>query len=282
MKFLGLICRCRDEFFIKEFCDYYLSQGIDDIYILDDESEDQSIYDFADNNKYENVFVNKCDRQYQNAFTETNYLNTNDESNKLFYKIKHEYEWIIYVDVDEFIATKKNFNKTIRDELFSISKISPEKKLILAPWVMMSGIKNKKNPESVLRSILYRWNHDIKHPYPVKKFGCRYLETFCKSIFKPKYFDYIRDHVPICNNATQIYYNGVDLSPKRLKDDKFLKLRNNDINSGYFLCYHYRYISKEHANQKLKTNGWYINDNYTLKDLQASYAEIYDNTFLKK
>ena len=86
---MGLICRCRDEFFIKEFCDYYLSQGIDDIYILDDESEDQSIYDFADNNKYENVFVNKCDRQYQNAFTETNYLNTNDESNKLFYKIKH-------------------------------------------------------------------------------------------------------------------------------------------------------------------------------------------------
>jgi hypothetical protein len=233
-------------------------------------------------NRYKSVFLKKCNRQYANSFTETNYLNINDESNKLFYNIKHKYEWIIYVDIDEFIVTKKNFSKTIRDELYLISANYPEKRLILAPWVMMSGIKNEKNPKSVLKSITYRWDHDIKHPYPVKKFGCRYFETFCKSIFKPKYFDHIRDHVPICNDRTETYYNGVDLSSSRLREDKFLKLRNRDIDLGYFLCYHYRYISKEHAESKLNTNGWYINDGYTLKDLQASYAEIYDDTLLRK
>ena len=36
MKFLGLITRCKDEFFLKEFVDYYLSEGVDHIYILDD------------------------------------------------------------------------------------------------------------------------------------------------------------------------------------------------------------------------------------------------------
>lgn len=34
MFFLGLITRCKDEFFIKEFCDYYLSQEVDKIFII--------------------------------------------------------------------------------------------------------------------------------------------------------------------------------------------------------------------------------------------------------
>ena len=45
MYFLGLITRCKDEFFIKEFCDYYLSQGVDKIFVIDDDSNDKSIYD---------------------------------------------------------------------------------------------------------------------------------------------------------------------------------------------------------------------------------------------
>ena len=44
-KFLGLITRCKDEFFVGEFCKYYLSQGVDFIYIIDDDSNDKSIYD---------------------------------------------------------------------------------------------------------------------------------------------------------------------------------------------------------------------------------------------
>lgn len=43
-QFLGLITRCKDEFFIKEFCDYYKSQGVDKIYIIDDDSDDKTIY----------------------------------------------------------------------------------------------------------------------------------------------------------------------------------------------------------------------------------------------
>ena len=45
--FLGLITRCKDEFFVKEFCDYYISQGVCKIYILDDDSNDKSIYNAA-------------------------------------------------------------------------------------------------------------------------------------------------------------------------------------------------------------------------------------------
>ena len=34
--FLELITRYKYDFFIKEFCDYYLSQGIDKIFVIDD------------------------------------------------------------------------------------------------------------------------------------------------------------------------------------------------------------------------------------------------------
>lgn len=49
--YLGLITRCKDEFFIEEFCKYYLSQGVDEIYIIDYNSEDKTIYNNLINNK---------------------------------------------------------------------------------------------------------------------------------------------------------------------------------------------------------------------------------------
>ena len=62
MKFLGVLTRCKDEFFVKEFCDYYISQGADKIYIIDDDSLDKSIYDGLDAEKvtvfYEKILFN--------------------------------------------------------------------------------------------------------------------------------------------------------------------------------------------------------------------------------
>ena len=49
--FLGLITRCKDEYFIKEFCEYYIWQGVDKIYIIDDDSNDKSIYDGINDNR---------------------------------------------------------------------------------------------------------------------------------------------------------------------------------------------------------------------------------------
>ena len=40
-KFLALITRHKDEPFLRQFCLYYISQGIDDIYIIDDNSKDK-------------------------------------------------------------------------------------------------------------------------------------------------------------------------------------------------------------------------------------------------
>ncbi len=95
-KYLGLITRCKDEYFIGEFVRYYLAQGVDHIYIIDDDSTNLSYYDGVKNlNKVSIIF-------------EKNIITRNIAS-KIYSRVRNNFEWMIYIDVDEFIVTKKNF-----------------------------------------------------------------------------------------------------------------------------------------------------------------------------
>ena len=68
---------------------------------------------------------------------------------------------------------------------------------------MMSCNSIKNNPESLLETNIYRWNHDYKHMNDNSKehkFRCRYESIEVKCIFKPNFFDDISDHHPIKPN----------------------------------------------------------------------------------
>jgi hypothetical protein len=266
-KFLGLITRCKDEFFIKEFCDYYLSQGVDKIFIIDDNSNDKSIYNNINDERVQII--------YEKNIIKTKY------ADKLYKKIRSDFKWIIYCDVDEFITTKKNIKNTIRNELTTTFK---DADCIKIPWVMMSCNNRKKNPKSILKENIYRWNHNIKHPNDVRKFRCRYDSIEVKCIFKTKKFTSIKhDHYPCNINKNNI--NCVDsIYNKKEKLSSFYKnLREIDIKNGFLLCYHYRIISIENSLNKLKNNLWYIQNGYTIDDLMNSdHSEIIDETLKYK
>jgi hypothetical protein len=257
---LGLITRCKDECFIKEFCNYYLNQGIDFIHIIDDDSIDKSIYNNLDKSSKIKIYYEK------------NIIDRN-LANELYKQIKDNYDWIIYVDVDEFITTRKNINKTIKQELATTFKNSI---CIYIPWVMMSCNNIKNTPKSILETNIYRWNHDKKHPNKINKFRCRYNKIESKSIFKPKYFNDITDYNPI--NKTNNNDNIVEsIHNTKVNSIHYNNLREKDINNGYLLCYHYRIISIENSKKKINTNIWY--KNYSLNDLLSSdYNEIIDDT----
>ena len=265
--FLGLITRCKDEFFIKEFCDYYLSQGVDKIYIIDDNSNDKSIYNNINNNRVLIIYIKD--------------ININNYADKLYKKIKHDFKWMIYCDVDEFITTKKNITNTIKDELNTTFK---DVDCIKIPWVMMST-KLIKNPNSVLLENIYRWNHNKKHPHKNKihKFRCRYNYIEVKCIFKTNQFNSIWDHGPKdCLNNNIIIVNSINKKKDELNAN-YKGLREKDIKNGYLLCYHYRIISKENSINKLKNNVWYISDGYNIDDLMSfNYPEIVDETLKNK
>jgi len=288
-KFLGLLTRCRDEAFIEEFCRYYLSQEVDDIYIIDDDSEDKSIYNFSKNIK--NINVIYADRflnvptLLQNGIKD---LNLRDKKNfacpqKIYEKIKNDYQWLIYCDVDEFMATKKNENLTIKQELL---KIPNHITCIRVPWVLMSGKDLIKNPQSLLKEILYRHDQDLRHYHHVNKLSCMYEACLTKAIFKPNIYKLLFDHGPLAEISSNISrsVSGISLDKQGLYGTNHIRdVRNKHLESAFFLCYHYRYISEEYALHKIKTNGFYKNDGIILKDLKdSSYPELYDDTMLRK
>lgn len=273
--FLGLITRCKDEYFIKEFCDYYLSQGIDHIYVIDDDSDDKTIYDeLTSNNKR---YLNHITIIYKkNMFIGNSQMR---EVNALYKQIKQKYKWLISVDADEFITTKKNINKTIRHELQTTFK---NVDCIKIPWVMMSCNHKEmvNSPPSILESIIYRWNHDLKHPNPIRKFSCRYKKIQVKCIFQTYAFNTIFIHHPYdkCIKNEPKIVCSIDLKKQSLTPF-YNGLREKHISNGHMLCYHYRIISVENCKNKLKTNVKYQDMKYTLADLLSSdHPEIIDYT----
>jgi hypothetical protein len=264
--FLGLITRCKDEYFIKEFCDYYINQGVDRIYIIDDNSNDKSIYHSLEGSSNITII-------YELNIIKSNY------ANKLYKKIKSNFKWIIYVDVDEFITTKRDLNKSIRDELLTTFK---NVDCIKIPWIMMSCRNIKESPKSILQTNIYRWNHNKKHPNSIHKFRCRYNEIEVKCIFKTESFSNIWDHHPRNPSNRSLIVNSINLNKEDL-NPFYRNLREEDIKNGILLCYHYRIISIDNSVNKIKTNYWYKKNKYTVNDLMASdHAEIIDTTLRGK
>ena len=264
--FLGLITRCKDEFFIKEFCDYYLSQGVDKIFVIDDNSNDKSIYNNLNDDRIEII--------YEKDIIKNNY------ANQLYKQIQSKFKWIIYCDVDEFITTKKDITNTIKEELNTTFK---DVDCIKVPWVMMSCNSKEKNPNSILAENTYRWNHDKKHPdYRCSKFRCRYDKIEVKCIFKTDKFNSIWDHHPK-ENADDICIVDSIRNEEQQLDPFYENLRETDIKNGFLLCYHYRIISRENSMNKLQHNFWYIKHGYTIDDLMScDYPEILDETLKHK
>jgi len=266
--FLALLVRCKEEPYVREFVDYYLSQGVDTLYILDDGSSPEIYSDVLD---YPQVKIT-----YDHDIIQKNSIKT------LYESIKNEYEWVIYVDMDEYITTKKHKEKTIRQELETTFR---ECECIKIPWVMMSCNGVEKNPVSLLHTNVFRWNHDKAHVNQLTnehKFRCRYKRIEVKCIFKPRYFHDIFDHHPRSPSSAHNVriVDGVYNKPHPLSPF-YSQLREKDIGEGYLLCYHYRIVSIENCRQKIANNEWY--KKYTLEDLLSTdYAEVVDTTLREK
>lgn len=267
-KFLGLITRCKDEFFIKEFVDYYLLEGVDNIYIIDDDSNDKTIYDNISDERVE-IIYDKSD-----PFSGDSSLQMRT-ANELYNNIRDNFEWLIVVDVDEFITAKDNTIKYELETTFSNADC------VKVPWVMMSSNGRIKNPDSVLLETTYRWNHDKKHPHEMRKFRCRYEEIEVKSIFRPSKFVSINTHVPVKYvNKNPVVVDSINNEPSILSDS-YNNLRESSIKKGFLLCYHYRMISEENHINKIKNNTRY--QTYTLDELKRSdHPDLIDETLKNK
>ncbi len=224
--FLALVSRCKDEPFVAEFVAYYVSQGVDMLFLLDDTSADQAIYREVLHHPKVSI-VHGVGRAGYTAF----------------YASLRGYEWLINVDMDEFIATRLRPEATIRDELETTFKDVHQ---VQIPWVFMACNGLARNPASVLETNVYRPNYDLPCPKgPHSKFT--YHRLF-KSIFKPAFFEGIFPHNatdPVGDVVTVNTVNGC--------------LSEAAIRTACLVCYHYRYVSIEHFHHKAATSCFYKN-----------------------
>lgn len=292
--FLGLITRCKDEYFIQEFCNYYFNEGVDKIYIFDDNSKNLEIYNNIKNNPNIFIYYAKNNDKCHDSICESTCTCNRVLANQIYKNVKNNFEWMIYVDVDEFVSTKKNIKKTIRQELQTTYKYVD---CISIPWIIMSAT-SKENPESVLEKNVYRINYNNKPYYrnnPANrddKFSAQSSgrTVGCKSIFKCNKFNGIHDNLNRCDHTPR-FPNSTNIiwleSVKNTKIKLYYKwyhreLTEDCINNAYFVCYHYRVISEEHAKTKLSQNSWYIENGYNLNDLMRTSKDMLDITLKTK
>jgi len=268
MSFLGLIVRCVEEPYVTEFVNYYLKQGVDIIYIIDDNSTKEIYKDVIMNSKV-------------HIFFDNDFIVDNNCVKIIYNRIRHLHEWLICVDMDEFITTKKNNNKTIREELETTFK---NVDCIKIPWVIMLCNSIEKNPKSLLYTNTYRWNHNNKHINTICshiKFRCRYEVIEVKCIFKTRCFESLNVHhpeSPVNDNA--IIVESITNTPSIL-NPFYQNLREYNIENGFLLCYHYRIMSIEQCLHKIRTSKIYTK--WTLEDLLSfDYPEIIDETLKNK
>lgn len=265
---LGLITRCRNEPYVNEFVNHYVNEGIDEIYIIDDNSRKDLYKDLS------------CCSTVQIV---TDILfGEGPELNILYSRIKENFDWIIVVDMDEYITTKKNIHKTLKKELLTTFK---DADCVKIPWVMMAFNGIEQNPDCLLETNIYRWNHDKKHNglFGKKKFRCRHEEIEVKCAFKTKSFDQCWDHGPKEDDFSDVkvvdgvYNRGATLGPF------YRRLREKDISQAFLLCFHYRVVSKQQCVDKLIGSQPSDYASIDPEDLMSSdFPEIIDNTLCLK
>ena len=241
MPFLSLITRYLNEPFLEEFVEYYLSEGVDHIFVLFDVDSTIPIKKSIIDHKKVTILksVNFKKRQTMDV-------------NQLYKQIRTQFEWVIFVDCDEFITSTIQ-SKTIRDEL-SVQYKAVD--CIKVPWVMMSSGDRDDDPPTILQHLTTRWNHDLRHPHPNNwtKGRCRYNQIEVKMITKCSKFKNLGLHFPINpvsnNNICIESINNGQTDVNAFYND----LHENDIANASLLCYHYRIFSKASAKRKLINN----------------------------
>lgn len=268
--FLYVITRVRNEnVLLKSFVTHYINQGADRIYLLDDDSTvpyDEAILSNPRVVVLKSVEARRRKEQMYDA-------------NELYRRLRSQVTWVLNVDVDEFVhsRSRRKGGTTIRRELETTFK---DADCVFVPWIMFSFNGRQHEPQDVVKELVYRWNHDRKHPHPNgdRKNRCRYDGIECKAVFKTSRFESMKDpHHPTepvmvlggdgsgdglfgpgCPSpSSPIYVDGATNRVVRLNfmGSYYSKIREKDISTAHLICNHYRFTSLDKIREKCQSNS---------------------------
>lgn len=127
-----------EQVLLKSFIKHYENQGVDKIFLLDDNSKSaypESILRNPNVVIIKSVNARKLKRQMYDA-------------NELYKHLRHKVKWVMNIDADEFIYSRRQ-NTTLRNELMTTFK---SVYCVFVPWIMFAFNNKKHEPDDVIKS----------------------------------------------------------------------------------------------------------------------------------
>lgn len=285
--FLSALLFVRDESsLILEYFRHYFEEGVDHVFIIDDGSTDGTIEKLSCiNNQYYTILSHvsritgpgsiKVQRQaYHNVFPTLQNLTT----------------WLVIVDTDEFISSRKFPHLTLKQLLqTSFSNCS----MVSAPWIMYAFGNHIETPIGSVRSSLdYRWSFDPTYARNVTNVESKAADIHQgienKQIYHTDSISDVDVHTgmlrktgSICGPFHPYHHNCLAGNCMIEKPQKAggkgpirMKITENDVDNLLLACHHYRITSLndfKRKTQSKRVHSWL----YTLND--SNRMDVHDN-----
>lgn len=171
---------------LKEWIEHYLREGVDTFLLIDNDSSDNYKPILEPFLHSKQVFLKKSKKKHAQVELYNRWL---PEAKK--------FDWVIVVDMDEFIYARNGF-KTIKEYLETVNKDIYK---IEIPWKLFGSSGFKKQPDSVIQNFIHR----KKFP----KFGTHTNLServiYIKTISRGSHLQKIRTHNSVVTNLHQSF-----------------------------------------------------------------------------
>lgn len=232
---------------VSEWISHYTEEGVDNIYIIDNGSTDNSQKIAVSNG----AIVCAESLRYAQAHL----------YNKCFEKtsIKNS-DWIIVADLDEFIYARREF-KTIKNFLESLSNDVSQ---VMIPWKLFGSSSYVCQPINVISSFIQRAKYDKKNQGMLDQNLC-----FSKSIVRTSALSKLQIHQHEISCGSIIRADGMFLVPEK----EGLSTTNEEkLENSFLHCNHYA----------IQSLDWFLEVKSTRGDVnQAALNKIRDIDYFR-
>lgn len=169
--------------FLPEWIDHYLNRGIEHIYLLNDDSNDDfydKIFRYIENKSVTLKNVDSCDQDKNREWRQV-YL-----YNKYYEEVISETFWIGIMDLDEFFYSPNTNNL---NNIFKDFEKTPYQEL-LADWYWFGSNNQLKQPKEIVSSFIKRSRSSARE----LNFKGYHHEWCCKSFGKTKLIKKLKHH----------------------------------------------------------------------------------------
>lgn len=276
-----VVTRSRDDFKVLDnFIQHYFEEGVQEIWVIEDSNAMHRIKSARPKVHVKSMDLSLFSNQKQ-MDPVADLIRSGDMDGC---------EWIVPVDADEFLTTRRNPCKTIVEEIQD--NFGKKIDSISVPWVFYSS--THENVEDVRTQVLMRWNHSAHHGLrsSMRKYRDRYRQIETKPIFRrSKFVRFSSPHGVVLVNGSIC----VDGASGKIISSKSMHFKRNyheeEIKDSLLSLNHYRFPSIKHMKHKCmhrnkkSFNGaaYGLDADKCLDSARASNAaEMHDDILLRK